>query len=479
MIYGEFVWWQGVVEDRDDPLKLGRCRVRIVGYHTDDKKLIPTTDLPWATPMQPITSAAMSGVGTTPIGPVRGTWCFGFFRDGKDAQEPVFIGTFGGRPQEPADPKLGFNDPVGLYPLQTHLNEPDTNRLARGIGKMPVGSKNGENHASLIWKRKTRQTGVPKAVAGDLQGTDALSLIIANEGNYYDFDYWNEPNPRYGGTKDSATEYLTPGKLPDGEPYGKTSSKYPYNHVRQSESGHVEEWDDTPGAERLHRYHKSATFEEIQPDGTRVVKVVGNDYEIIARDKRVLVNGDCEVTIMGDCRLQVQGTMVHEVLGNYHLNVHGDMRTKIAGNDVKSVGSDSTEVVNGSHSLSVGSNDFLTIGGNEQIKISGTDTTIVTGSYDLYSLADITQASVLGSRYFAATTMDINSLGIMSLATAGIMNQYAGTTWQAYSSGPMIQTSMTTYNLNVALASTFITGLSESHLVGGIFSVRAPLILLN
>ena len=67
----------------------------------------------------------------------------------------------------------------------------------------------------------------------------------------------------------------------------------------------------------------------------------------------------------------------------------------------------------------------------------------------------------------------------MSLATAGIMNQYAGTTWQAYSSGPMIQTSMTTYNLNVALSSTFITGLAESHLVGGIFSVRAPLILLN
>ena len=37
-IYGNFVWWQGVVEDRIDPLMLGRCRVRILGYHTDDKK---------------------------------------------------------------------------------------------------------------------------------------------------------------------------------------------------------------------------------------------------------------------------------------------------------------------------------------------------------------------------------------------------------------------------------------------------------
>ena len=66
-IYGNFVWWQGVVEDRIDPLMLGRCRVRILGYHTDDKNEIPTGDLPWATPMQPTTSAAMSGIGTTPV----------------------------------------------------------------------------------------------------------------------------------------------------------------------------------------------------------------------------------------------------------------------------------------------------------------------------------------------------------------------------------------------------------------------------
>ena len=35
-----FVWWQGVVEDRKDPLKLGRCRVRILGFHSEDKKNI-------------------------------------------------------------------------------------------------------------------------------------------------------------------------------------------------------------------------------------------------------------------------------------------------------------------------------------------------------------------------------------------------------------------------------------------------------
>ena len=35
-----FVWAIGVVEDRFDPEKLGRVRVRWLGYHTEDKEKI-------------------------------------------------------------------------------------------------------------------------------------------------------------------------------------------------------------------------------------------------------------------------------------------------------------------------------------------------------------------------------------------------------------------------------------------------------
>ena len=62
----------GVVENRDDPLMLGRVQVRLIGYHSeikagnDDEGIgIPTEDLPWALPMQSITSAAMNGIGDT------------------------------------------------------------------------------------------------------------------------------------------------------------------------------------------------------------------------------------------------------------------------------------------------------------------------------------------------------------------------------------------------------------------------------
>ena len=88
-----FNWWIGVVEDRIDPEKLGRCRVRIFGYHTDNKLLLPTQDLPWAIPIMPVTSASVSGVGQTPIGPLTGTWVIGFFLDGEDMQQPAFFGT--------------------------------------------------------------------------------------------------------------------------------------------------------------------------------------------------------------------------------------------------------------------------------------------------------------------------------------------------------------------------------------------------
>ena len=88
-----FNWWIGVVEDRMDPEKMGRCRVRIYGYHTDSKLILPTKDLPWATPIQPITSAAISGIGSSPLGPVEGTWVIGFFLDGEDMQQPAIFGT--------------------------------------------------------------------------------------------------------------------------------------------------------------------------------------------------------------------------------------------------------------------------------------------------------------------------------------------------------------------------------------------------
>lgn len=94
-------FWVGVVEDRADPLYIGRCRVRVFGVHTPDIFKLPTEDLPWATPVGPITSAAMTGIGQTHVGPVEGTLVVGFFLDAPDTQMPAFLGTIAGVPQDP------------------------------------------------------------------------------------------------------------------------------------------------------------------------------------------------------------------------------------------------------------------------------------------------------------------------------------------------------------------------------------------
>jgi hypothetical protein len=111
-------FYTGCVEGRDDPLKLGRCQVRIVGLHTEDKTILPTKDLPWAYPVSPITSAGVSGIGSTPIGPVEGSWVLIMFMDA-DEQLPIMMGTLNGVAQienatdDPGKLKIQTTDPDG------------------------------------------------------------------------------------------------------------------------------------------------------------------------------------------------------------------------------------------------------------------------------------------------------------------------------------------------------------------------------
>ena len=81
-----FVWFIGVVENMIDPLRVGRCKVRIFIYHDKNTDTLSTDDLPWAVPLLPVTQAT-----TTPNYRV-GDWVVGFFLDAKLAQQPIILG---------------------------------------------------------------------------------------------------------------------------------------------------------------------------------------------------------------------------------------------------------------------------------------------------------------------------------------------------------------------------------------------------
>ena len=264
-----FIWFVGVVEDRTDPKHLGRLRVRCLGYHTEDLVKLPTADLPWAHVMNPITSATVSGVGQSPLGAVEGSWVVGFFQDGADAQMPVIIGTLPGIPNSLPDTesKKGFQDIAGAYPK---YKETDVNRLAVNDETLP--------HSSLTIRKAARPTHMGRADFNEVQAfmSDIDNQTIAGD----DGTSFSEPETPYAAT-------------------------YPHNHVYESEGGHIREMDDTKGAERIHERHASGTGYEVHPDGTRVTRVKGDNYDLITGDHYVHIKGDQSTTVDGGVRVFV------------------------------------------------------------------------------------------------------------------------------------------------------------------------------
>lgn len=101
-----FKWWIGVVEENEDPLRLGRVRVRIFGHHPEyELGLIPTSDLPWAMTLLPTNNP------DTYCRLNLGEWVIGFYLDADDSKEPVILGYL------PSIPENG--DKFGRYSTTT------------------------------------------------------------------------------------------------------------------------------------------------------------------------------------------------------------------------------------------------------------------------------------------------------------------------------------------------------------------------
>lgn len=198
-----FRWFVGVVEDREDPDKLGRVRVRAHAFHGNNVEA-PTSTLPWAIILMPGYSSSLKEVGTSSTGLQVGSTVVGFFFDGDEGTMPIIFGVLPGKDD---------------------------------IAKLAIG-----------------QNTINKEMIG------------------------TEPESAYNAT-------------------------YPYNKVFKSESGHVVEIDDTPNYERLHTFHKSGTYTEIDHDGRHVLKVVGDSHEVVAKNKKVFILGDLDIEVTGDIRI--------------------------------------------------------------------------------------------------------------------------------------------------------------------------------
>ena len=431
-----FVWFTGVVENRNDPAKLGRVQVRCLGYHTEDLIDIPSKDLPWAHVMMPVTDPSMQGLGNSPSFLTEGTWVVGFFRDAMEKQQPVIMGSLPGVPASVADKTKGFNDPNGKYPgTITHSNhtieESDVSRLAQG--------QTSETHLSLQNRRANKWEKIPTATKPNLSTVSTTSKAET-------LSTFSEPDPK--------------GLKVDTSPY--TSSNYPYNHVHESESGHISEIDDTPGGERLYRQHKSGTYEEIVADGTKTVKVFGDNYELTAGANNVFVKGNINLTCSGNKRERIDGDYISEVGGDFTRKIHKNEQVKIGATG----GGNLEEEIIGNHGFNIANamsgaigvtgtgtakDCDITIGGKETRSIGGTYDITAKDSYSVVSLNDVlvgasnnvTVSSVAGTSISAGTTMTVKAgtnLDIKSEAVGTMTFEGASSVINLSGSGSTITT---------------------------------------
>ena len=453
-----FHWFVGVVEDRNDPSALGRVRVRCLGYHTDDLTELPTTDLPWAHVMHPVTDPCMHGMGNTPSFLVEGSYVVGFFRD-PEKQQLVIMGSLPGVPEGPADPSKGFNDPRGEYSKQIEFKgnptygpypvdgdeytmrsgheagESDTNRLAQGEAS--------ETHQSLINRRSQRQTNIPIA-------TQPFLKAVSDEAIQETRGTFDEPHPK--------------GIEEDAQPY--TSAAYPYNHVFESESGHIREIDDSPGAERLLTQHKSGTFEEIHPDGTKMVKVIGDNFEIIAGNSNVLISGNVNLTTVGTVRELIKGDYHLEVEGNYTQKIHKNLRTRVGAGEA---GGNLEEEINGNHGFFIKGFVRGNVGplegqaapgeGDVDINIVGKETHIIGKGLLLHAAENVFVSSGVDMVLTASTDMNIGTMsGIVSVKAGSKVDIQSTTTTNIVSGTAQTHTSGTTFTETAGTVYTILSG---------------------
>jgi len=338
-----FAWWHGVVENRFDPLMIGRCKVRILGWHTHDKEDMPTMSLPWAYPLMPITSASQSEVGYSPIGPVEGTWVMGFFRDGEAGQEPVMMGTLGGIPESGSKKNVGFNDPrrdvegFNIWSMDAaNKTKPADEGTLEGAPYKPKKLVLEKGKPVQITEySETEKSTYPRIINRPTTSIYARGTADASS-NVLKATSSSEMASIIADKKDKALRKFAPiptanpASLSFAEPESMYGAAYPYNHVYESESGHLIEIDDTPGKERLHWYHRSGTFTEIHPAGTRVDRVHDDKYDMIWRNHRMKVGGSSLNNIGTNYeRLSGGGSVISAGAGSSFTIISGDYQQKL------------------------------------------------------------------------------------------------------------------------------------------------------
>ena len=200
-----FFWWVGEVEDNEDPMELGRVRVRVLGYYTNVRggttADLPTENLPWATVLQHTCQPGNDGQGESSGQLQPGAIVMGFFMDGESAQMPIVIGVMRVKKSPESQEKkvfafTGENMEPGVGPNMATMTPGNPNssmasRKEEGFHRANIANtvdlpnQKGENQSAAI-----SGTGSPNNVGTVMNGSGGNPIKPRNS---------DKPNPAANG----------------------------------------------------------------------------------------------------------------------------------------------------------------------------------------------------------------------------------------------------------------------------------------
>ena len=276
----------GIVKDINDPEKLGRVKVKVFDIHDN----IKTYELGWSQVMMGGNTPAINGQGHSVNLNAEVLWKYGELLPVDNAAKNIHVDNL--TVDTDTFPATGDVKVVGS--------------LVCGIFLDPL-----QQEFMVMGSLPTKTDGVH----------DNNARVRG------------EANPHID---DSKGTYQPPSSY---------APLYPYNHVYETESGHVKEYDDTPGHERIMERHKSGTQYEIDANGSKVERIIRDNYQLVMGHDTLEVKGNVRIVVSGNCDIAVAKDLTARVGGNLTTNVDGNSETNVTGNLIATVAG-TTQVLN-------------------------------------------------------------------------------------------------------------------------------------
>lgn len=168
---------------------------------------------------------------------------------------------------------------------------------------------------------------------------------------------------------------------------GPVAAQYPLNQVIETYSGHVIEYNDTPGSERILIKHRTGAGVEFRPDGSMAVSALGIGMtEVVNGDHKFLISGNGCIHYKGNLKLIVDGDFDLLVGGSYNVQAkdhtetykgphreltYGNHTTTVRGNKALTTTKSNSEINLGDHSHFVKGNSKHAVQGTSQHSSKG------------------------------------------------------------------------------------------------------------